>query len=617
MMNKTGTNKRRYMTGIDGLRAIAVIGVIIYHLNYEWLPGGFLGVTIFFVLSGYLITDLLLEEWNKKGKIDFIDFWIRRFRRLLPALIFLMFILTIWILLFKQEAIGKLQADFLPSLLYVTNWWYIFKDISYFETFGMPSPFTHLWSLAVEEQFYIIWPILFFIIVKLFKKNSVRLLSILIIAMISAFLMAFIYVPGLDPSRVYYGTDTRAFSLLIGSMLAIIWPSQKLSKTLPSMSRIFLDITGLLGLALIVIMFYFSSQYDNFLYRGGMVLLSIYTALLVACLAHPASLLGKIFSIWPLRWIGTRSYAIYLWHYPIIILTTPNLYSGEVNMTLIFWQMLATIVMAELSYVFIEKPVRKGAYRKLLYPKFNARLLYRRGAMLTAVCLCYLFMSGTTYAIISQVEHEVTYTQINNHQLKEENLSKKNEVENEHEQKDEQKSENEKDVKGNVESEGTEEQKDAIEKSITIIGDSIIYDVTPHFLEVFPHAIIDYSVGRQMIDVPEVIEQLRAKGKLGEYIVLEIGTNGPFEESTLSTIIDSLNEAEKIFVVNTRVPRPWQNKVNETIRSVVGKKENVILVDWYKVSKDQPSYFGEDGVHLTSEGGKAFSDMLVDHINDK
>lgn len=617
MMNKTGTNKRRYMTGIDGLRAIAVIGVIIYHLNYEWLPGGFLGVTIFFVLSGYLITDLLLEEWNKKGKIDFIDFWIRRFRRLLPALIFLMFILTIWILLFKQEAIGKLQADFLPSLLYVTNWWYIFKDISYFETFGMPSPFTHLWSLAVEEQFYIIWPILFFIIVKLFKKNSVRLLSILIIAMISAFLMAFIYVPGLDPSRVYYGTDTRAFSLLIGSMLAIIWPSQKLSKTLPSMSRIFLDITGLLGLALIVIMFYFSSQYDNFLYRGGMVLLSIYTALLVACLAHPASLLGKIFSIWPLRWIGTRSYAIYLWHYPIIILTTPNLYSGEVNMTLIFWQMLATIVMAELSYVFIEKPVRKGAYRKLLYPKFNARLLYRRGAMLTAVCLCYLFMSGTTYAIISQVEHKVTYTQINNHQLKEENLSKKNEVENEHEQKDEQKSENEKDVKGNVESEGTEEQKDAIEKSITIIGDSIIYDVTPHFLEVFPHAIIDYSVGRQMIDVPEVIEQLRAKGKLGEYIVLEIGTNGPFEESTLSTIIDSLNEAEKIFVVNTRVPRPWQNKVNETIRSVVGKKENVILVDWYKVSKDQPSYFGEDGVHLTSEGGKAFSDMLVDHINDK
>lgn len=617
MMNKTGTNKRRYMTGIDGLRAIAVIGVIIYHLNYEWLPGGFLGVTIFFVLSGYLITDLLLEEWNKKGKIDFIDFWIRRFRRLLPALIFLMFILTIWILLFKQEAIGKLQADFLPSLLYVTNWWYIFKDISYFETFGMPSPFTHLWSLAVEEQFYIIWPILFFIIVKLFKKNSVRLLSILIIAMISAFLMAFIYVPGLDPSRVYYGTDTRAFSLLIGSMLAIIWPSQKLSKTLPSMSRIFLDITGLLGLALIVIMFYFSSQYDNFLYRGGMVLLSIYTALLVACLAHPASLLGKIFSIWPLRWIGTRSYAIYLWHYPIIILTTPNLYSGEVNMTLIFWQMLATIVMAELSYVFIEKPVRKGAYRKLLYPKFNARLLYRRGAMLTAVCLCYLFMSGTTYAIISQVEHEVTYTQINNHQLKEENLSKKNEVENEHEQKDEQKSENEKDVKGNVESEGTEEQKDAIEKSITIIGDSIIYDVTPHFLEVFPHAIIDYSVGRQMIDVPEVIEQLRAKGKLGEYIVLEIGTNGPFEESTLSTIIDSLNEAEKIFVVNTRVPRPWQNKVNETIRSVVGKKENVILVDWYKVSKDQPSYFGEDGVHLTSEGGKAFSDILVDHINDK
>lgn len=584
------TKKRRYMSGIDGLRALAVIGVILYHLNYEWLPGGFLGVTIFFVLSGYLITDLLFEEWNQKGKIDIIDFWFRRARRLLPAFLFFMFILTVWILFFHPEAVGKLQADFLPSILYIINWWYIFKDISYFETFGMSSPFTHLWSLAVEEQFYLFWPLLFFFILIIFKKNSLRVLVIFLFIFLSAFLMADIYTPGEDPSRVYYGTDTRSYSLLIGSVLAIFWPSQKLSKTLPALPRLCLEIAGLLGLVMIIIMFYFSNQYENFLYQGGMVLLSIYTALLIACLAHPATFLGKLFSLSPLRWIGTRSYAIYLWHYPIIILTTPNLYSGEIDRVLIFLQLTATFIIAEISYRLIETPFRKGVYQQWLKPRLNPKI-YQRGAVFIGVLVFYLFMSGTTYAIISKVEHEPVSVSGTYHSLKHTNLIAKTIP-------DAQKMKN-------IQQE---------QKSITIIGDSIIYDVIPHFKKVYPSAIIDYSVGRQMADVPEVINKLRANGQLGNHIVLEIGTNGPFPDAKLHEVLDMLHNAEKIYLVNTRVPRPWQNIVNETLQKVASERENVVLVDWYQASKNQPSYFTADGVHLTIEGGKAYAELLVAHI---
>lgn len=617
MDNTTRNKKRRYMTGIDGLRALAVIGVIIYHLNYEWLPGGFLGVTIFFVLSGYLITDLLIEEWKKTNRIDLIDFWIRRFKRLLPAFVFMMLIITLWIIFFHPSAIGKLHSDFLPSILYVNNWWYIYHEISYFETFGKPSPFTHLWSLAVEEQFYLFWPIVFMGIFRLVKKDSLRVGIIFIGAIVSALLMTIIYVPGVDPSRVYYGTDTRAFSLLIGAALAVVWPSQKLSKKLPLAPRMILELIGLSGITLIIVMFVFSSQYESFLYNGGMFVLSIYTALLVACLAHPATTIGKIFSFVPLRWIGTRSYAIYLWHYPIIILTTSHVHTNnDVDFVMIMLQIAATLVIAEFSYQFIERPIRRGYHRKLLQwvqsrMNWNIRSIYRKGILFSIALIFYLLMSGSTYAIITKVDRPSSQKTVAvEHETKENGIIQREPLpESSIPVKEEQEASEEKDT--------TDSQPAAskTEKSITIIGDSIIYDVVPHFQEVYPNSIIDYKVGRQMVDVPNVIEQLRANGQLGEHIILEIGTNGPFQESILLSIIDSLNDAKKIYLVNTRVPRPWQNSVNQVISNVSQNNDKLVLVDWYRASEGKPSYFGEDGVHLSVEGGKAFADLLIEHLN--
>ena len=235
----------------------------------------------------------------------------------------MIFIVTVWVTLTNHPSFEKLRSDFLPSLLYVTNWWYIFHEVSYFDSFGPASPLTHLWSLAIEEQFYLIWPLLIILGFTFIKIKRYRIAAILVGVVFSAWLMAYLYIPGEDPSRVYYGTDTRAFSLLLGAALAFLWPSQRLSKTLPKQASIVLESVGITGLVLIVIMFSFTSQFDHFHYQGGMLLLSIITTFVVAALAHPASKLAKWLGVKPLRWIGVRSYGIYLWHYPIIILTTP------------------------------------------------------------------------------------------------------------------------------------------------------------------------------------------------------------------------------------------------------------------------------------------------------
>ncbi|TGV03468.1 acyltransferase, partial [Mesorhizobium sp. M00.F.Ca.ET.186.01.1.1] len=265
----------RYMPGIDGLRALAVLAVIIYHLNYNWAPGGLLGVGIFFVLSGYLITDLLIAQWSRNGRLDMKDFWLRRARRLLPALLLLLVAVVASVALFSPEQMGRLRGDVWAALFYVSNWWLVFSEVSYFEKFGPPSPLGHLWSLAVEEQFYLIWPLLVALGLSLIKRRGPLVILTLGLAAVSAVLMAVMYEPGEDPSRIYYGTDTRVFALLIGAALAMMWPSRKLSTTISGKARATLDVIGCVSLAILLLAIWKTNQYDDFLYQGGLVLWSI------------------------------------------------------------------------------------------------------------------------------------------------------------------------------------------------------------------------------------------------------------------------------------------------------------------------------------------------------
>ena len=359
---------QRYMPGLDGLRALAVLAVIAYHLHLGWAPGGMLGVGVFFTLSGYLITDLLLGQHEATGTLQLADFWRRRARRLLPALSVLLAVVAAWVTLLDRPQLSALRGVVVAAVGYVTNWWLIAQHRSYFAQFGPPSPLGHLWSLAVEEQFYLVWPWLLWLGLRWTRgrpgTRSRLAAATALLAALSAIEMATLYRPGYDPTRIYDGSDTRAFALLIGAALAFVWPSRHLRGGITRGARRILDGAGVTGLAVIVGLICCTNEYSAFLYRGGMVLLSVATALVVGTAASPASRIGRALGWGPLRWLGVRSYGIYLWHYPIIVLTTPA--SGRDTLARGALQVAASIGVAELSWRYIEEPVRRGAIGRCL-----------------------------------------------------------------------------------------------------------------------------------------------------------------------------------------------------------------------------------------------------------
>ncbi len=366
-----------YLPGLDGLRAVSVIAVLLYHasdVGIEWLPeGGFLGVEIFFVISGYLITALLLAEYRNHasatggaGRVNLKQFWMRRARRLLPALYLLLITVSLVWFLFIRDEMYKLRGDVVAALTYVTNWYLVFSQQSYFEQAGRPSPLRHLWSLAVEEQFYLLWPILLVVLLVAFRGKLNRVLGMIIIgALASTVLMAVLYEPGTDPSRVYYGTDTRAAGLLIGAALAFLAPPWRLTRNTGRYAGWVIDGIGLAMIAAIGWFFVNTNEFDDFLYQGGFALLSIITAVMIFVVAHPVSHLGrKVFGTSLLVWIGVRSYGIYLWHWPVYMVTRPDLDVGFSGYPLLFVRLAITVVLAELSFRLLEKPIRNGAIGK-------------------------------------------------------------------------------------------------------------------------------------------------------------------------------------------------------------------------------------------------------------
>lgn len=370
--------KNRYIPGLDGIRALAVFVVIAYHLNLEGASGGFLGVGVFFVLSGYLITDLLIMEWTNTGQINLRHFWVKRAKRLLPGQILVLIVVAVFILLFNFSRLADLWGDFLASLFYVTNWWFIFNDVGYFANFGQPSPLLHYWSLAVEEQFYLVWPLLVLLGLRFVHKRKLLFGFILIGAFASALGMALLYQPGLmDTSRVYFGTDTRAFALLIGAALALCLPSQMFTgKIVDNRAlRISLDILGAAGLAILSWMIWQTNQYEAFLYRGGMVLQCIAAVSVIAAAVHPSTWISRVLGCRLLRWFGVRSYGIYLWHYPILVLFFPVSGGGNAIVHTII-QIVMILLIASISWRFIEQPIRYGTegsmWRKIYRPKSTA-----------------------------------------------------------------------------------------------------------------------------------------------------------------------------------------------------------------------------------------------------
>jgi peptidoglycan/LPS O-acetylase OafA/YrhL len=391
---------QRYVPGLDGLRALAVLAVVAYHVNLGWAQGGLLGVGLFFTLSGYLITDLLMAHQAATGHLQLVNFWQRRARRLLPALFVMLAAVAAWVALLQRAQLPALRGAMAAAAGYVSNWWLIGQNASYFSRFGPPSPLGHLWSLAVEEQFYLIWPWLVLLGIwltrrRIRQRQFLLVAGSLVLAAGSAALMVLLYRPGYDPTRVYDGTDTRAFALLIGAALAFARPSRQMPAAPGRRSRLLLDGGGAAGLVVIALMIWRTGQYSPFLYRGGMVVLSLATAAVVLAVVSPASQLGRLLGWRPLRWVGVRSYGIYLWHYPVIVLTTPA--SGGETLARAALQVTASVAAAALSWRFVEEPIRHGAIgRWIAVLRSGAwRAPARRGWATAGIATWVLVLAGT------------------------------------------------------------------------------------------------------------------------------------------------------------------------------------------------------------------------------
>lgn len=675
MTTNTNTQgKNRYMPGIDGLRALSVLAVIAYHLDLRELPGGFLGVGIFFVLSGYLITDQLIARWQQERRLALKAFWLRRARRLLPAMILTTAAVSAWLAIVDPSRLGSLAGDIGSAAAYVNNWWLIYHQVSYFESFGPPSPFGHYWSLAVEEQFYLVWPLALLVLLRFVPRRGGAAAWMLAGAAASALLMALLYSPGADPSRVYYGSDTRVFGLLIGSALAVAWPSRKLAAALPRGRRVMLDALGACALAAILYMVVRVDEYDPFVYRGGLALLSALTAVVVAVLAHPASRMARLLSARPLRWIGARSYGIYLWHYPVIALTNPVVNTGEFHLARALLQVAASFVLAALSWKLVEEPILRGKRRGSQAASGRADEIADRkrkpGVVLLttgiALALCVscggagLTDSASVVAAkqesgVSRAAVPVTISTVlpdfkpgsasigsssagwkpdgafaggqspahrgdktaesiadpsdrrpdrgsdrgANAETDGSGTSQENKSDKDDDKKD-----------TDADADGLTEGEPVSGKGVTIIGDSVLLAVEPYLEKRLPGAVLDGKVGRQLSHAGDTVEALEKTGKLGDIVILELGTNGTFSDKSLTYLLDLLGKERSILMVTTRVPKKWQDSVNDKLKEAAAAYDNVTLVDWYALSAGKDAYFGKDGVHPTRTGAEAYAAML-------
>lgn len=575
--NQLKLQSTRYMPGLDGLRAIAVIAIIIYHLNPRWLPGGFLGVDTFFVISGYLITSLLLREYHNTQVIDLKNFWIRRFRRLIPAVFFMTGVVITYVLVFESGIIRTVKEDGIAAFLYMSNWWYIIEDLSYFEA-SEPRPLMHLWSLAIEEQFYIIWPVVLLILLLKFKNYKHIMLIIFMMTVVSLIWMMVLTIPYEDNSRVYFGTDTRLQTLLLGVVLAYIWPPFRLKKDIGQKIKVWIDGIGIGALLALIIFFITIDASSYWIYYGGLYLITLVTLLLIASSVHPSTVLPKILGNPLFLWIGTRSYSLYLWHYPIIILINVNFVQGQMPYYIILLQILLTFIFAEVSYKWIETPFRRHGF-KAVWPSAKKRLR---------------LITTTTVAVVSLTVMTGLFDELHEDENKNRQTSYLSEQDT---QKDSE--------------ETPEEAVDLQEISPLFIGDSIMVNVGEELENRIPNALIDGEVGRQVRDTLELVQNNYSEyDKPDDIIVLQLGTNGTFTEDDLNALIDTFGDAE-IYFVNTRVPRSWETSVNESLEEAGNNHDNVTIIDWYSHSEDKTEYFSTDGVHLLPEGIESMSDLII------
>lgn len=612
--------KRRYITGLDGIRAIAVIMVLAYHLKLALFKSGFLGVTVFFVLSGYLITGILISEVEEEGTIDLKNFWLRRIRRLVPAVMSMAVVIIFVSAVVNRIIFTKGCKDFLASVLGFNNWWQIFNKVSYFEAAGVPSPFTHCWSLAIETQFYLIYPLIFLEIYKLAKsrgegraKRGLLFAGVtLLLALISVILMIVLFDPQQDASRVYYGTDTRAFSLLFGALLAILWEYRMVPRKLSASVNMVL---GSLSFAVLLVMTIAINGSSNFWYRGGQFVGTILTVLVIYTVSGRKLWLRRFLSNPVLKWIGDRSYSIYLWHYPIILLISKGI-KASWWITLI--EIVLSVVLAELSYRFIETPIRHGIigeYLNILRSRPKSRQEKKRQVQVARRSL--KVMAGTFVLTVSLILCMVFVPKKNALDTLQKREAKAKETgKMTEEQLSKQKA-------NGSESDDTICTADLTDDEILeglnllLIGDSIAVDVTDDFYEMFPNSVSDTKIGRITSLGKQVLDSyINEKKWEGEGIIFASLSNSPIN-GELEAIREKIGKDMPLFLTTVRIPHDtFEDESNSKIKKFVEENDHTYLIDWYAASEGHDEYFDADDTHLLLAGAKAYAKCIKEAVLD-
>ena len=579
-MSKPQDSRFPYLPGIDALRALAVLAVFFYHSSVGWMPGGFLGVDVFFVISGYLITSLLLREFRRGGHVRLGRFWLRRARRLLPAVGVLIAVTMIAAAILEPDRIDQLRGDAIASLAYFANWHFVLGHQSYFEEFQRPSLLTHLWSLSVEEQFYLFWPLAFAAGMKLFGRGRL-LLGVLAGALASVALAWILFDPGHDASRVYYGTDTHAVGLLAGVALALVWSPIELRRrrTGPLVGPL-LDVVGVLALAYLVLSFLHVHDYDPALWHGGYLWLALVTALLLAVLAHPASRLGSILGRAPVLWLGLRSYSFYLWHYPVLMLTRPGLDVSLPRGVLVPLQLLAVLALADLSYRFVELPFRGQA--KLPSLPDNWLRIARPALIVTTLAIVALIGwsglfsedSGPPASAASTATAATVRTSLG-------------------------------------------EEPGGDPPRIIALGDSVMIGAAEKLAaRLGPGFSMSAEVGRQADEFVAIAQRLKREGHAPRAMIVQMGNNGPLYSSEMEDLRKATSEVGQLFLIDDHAPVSWVGESNHALAEAARDWPHTTLIDWAPVASAHENLLW-DGIHLTPGGAGLYARLVSAAVHEE
>jgi peptidoglycan/LPS O-acetylase OafA/YrhL len=579
-----------HIPAIDGLRAVAVIAVMLYHLGFSWIPGGFLGVDLFFVISGYVITRLLLDSIQQSGGLDLRAFYKARVRRLLPPLLLMIFGTALFVGVWAPETSRRLVSDAPFSIFGGMNWWLVFRHTDYFEAIGRPPLLQHTWSLAVEAQFYLVWPLVLLLILKQFGKKRIPGAA-LFIAAVSGITL-FIVSLSLDASsssqvsHVYFGTDTHSIGLFLGAALAVSWIPQNLKSEVSQRAQDFVDGIGVIGFIGIIGAFLLINETDATLYRLAFPLAGLFGCAILTSIVHPASRFAPLLRSKVLVWLGERSYAIYLWHWIVFQLTRPSVDLAGQEWALYTVRFLIVLALADISLRWVELPVRTGAveswFRGMKYRTKKVRLRQKT----TVAASLILILSATALISANAIS-----------------ISDK--------------------AKSNLEKELTQEISpsdnpqpiisNSVQPSLWVTGDSVILGIRYELGDQRSIGLINARVGRQAPELLEVIKH--DKLSVGDSpIIFDLGNNNALTRQQVSDIFAEVKDQPKIIVVNTAVPRPWRQANNQLIAEYAALNSKAQIVDWANISKDHPEYFAPDGVHLKPAGIRVYVAAIIEAL---